>query len=292
MKSKRDYGLILSLGIIIAVGSYWFVKEMPTGGIEFYMDKLGDRLMAMVPRDNEKQALAAVYEDFKEKVKDKKIEPEKVEKMAAAIINLSNSKDTLSTQETEALIEITASSMNSEEEAQAFVRTKPKHQDWENLNERLESVHKLDEKLRQQPVIVDTEPRFEYRVDDNLNVIIDSRAREELKKAEILHQLETEKRVVWIDNMADSLQKDLEKIELELQELGSEDNAQKNLLKLKILTRPLIKKSMIVIDSLHLGMVINWDSLEYKIEQNLENHEKQEKALKEYKYQFETKNKN
>ena len=35
MKNKKDYGLILSLGIIIAVASYWFVKKMPTDGVEY-----------------------------------------------------------------------------------------------------------------------------------------------------------------------------------------------------------------------------------------------------------------
>ncbi len=278
MKPKRDYGLILSLGIIIAVASYWFVKEMPKDGVGFYLDALGEKLMAMVPQDDEKEALAAVYDNFKEKVKEKKIKPENVERVAAAIINLSNSKDTLSTIEAEALIEIAISSIVPPS-SPAGDAPKPSPQEWERLNERLGAVHDLDKKLREKRVIINRTPDMEYRVDEQLNVIIDSRVREKLEKEEVLHRLEEQKRIVWIDNMAESLQKDLEKIEVELEAIGHEDDARKNMLKLKILAQPMIEKGMMIIDSLNIITVINWDSLENEIVQGLESDQESEMRI-------------
>ncbi len=272
MKQKRDYGLIFSLGIIIAVGSYWVVKEMPTDGIEFYLDALGDKLMAMVPQDNKKEELAAVYEDFRKKVKEKKIKPENVEKVAAAIINLTNSKDTLSADEAEALIEIASTSIIPLLPLKYEV-VEPSAEDWEKLNERLESVHDLDKKLREQNIIINTTPEMTYRVDENLNVIIDSRVRHRLEKEEILRHLEEQKRVVWIDNMAESLKKDLDKIEIELEAMGQEHNTRKNILKLKILTQPIIEKGMMIIDSINVISVINWDSLENELAREFEHQD-------------------
>jgi archaellum biogenesis ATPase FlaH len=283
MKQKRDYGLILSLGIIIAVGSYWFVKEMPTEGIEFYLDALGDKLMAMVPQDNEKEALASVYEEFREKVRDKKIRPENVEKMAAAIINLSNSKDTLSADEAEALIEIASVSIISTPQPK-FNRLESSAEDWDKLNERLESVHDLDKKLREHRVIIDTIPEMNYRVDENLNVIIDSRVRASMEKEEVMLHLEEQKRVFWIDNMAESLKNDLEKIEVELEAIGIEHDSRKNRLKLKILAQPIIEKGMMIIDSINVISVINWDSLEKEIGREFEPVE-EKRILKEEKTQ-------
>lgn len=290
MKPKRDYGLILSLGIIISVGSYWFVKEMPTNGIEFYLDALGDKLTAMVPQDNEKEALAAVYDDFKEKVKDKKIKPEKVEKMAAAIINLSNSKDTLNISETEALIEIASTSIG-EPSSPEILYEKPSTEDWERLNERLGAVHELDEKLREQNIIINREPEMAYRVDENLNVILDSRVRKTLEKEKVLHRLEKQESIVWIDNMAESFKEDLKRIEIEMEALGEEHDARKSMLKLRILTQPIIEKGMMIIDSLNITTIINWDSLEGEIVRGIESeHEDKERILKEFTPETEVKN--
>jgi len=64
-QKKRDFGLILSLGLIIVVASYWFVKEVPMDGVEHYVDLLGDKLMALIPEEQAKQEMAAIYDEFK-----------------------------------------------------------------------------------------------------------------------------------------------------------------------------------------------------------------------------------
>jgi hypothetical protein len=195
---------------------------------------------------------------------------------------LSNSKDTLNATETEALIEIASTSIIPSPPLKGEVlESKPTHEDWEKLNERLESVHKLDKKLKEQKIIISKKPELEYRVDEKLNVIIDSRARERLEKEEVIHRLEEQKGIVWIENMAESFQKDLEKIEVELEALGNEHEAQKTMLKLKILTQPIIEKGIMIIDSLHISTAINWDSLETEITKDIEEDAEYRKLKKQ-----------
>ena len=129
----------------------------------------------------------------------------------------------------------------------------------------------MDKKLKEQQVIINKTPELNYRVDENLNVIIDSRARKKLEKEEVLHRLEEQKRIVWIENMAESLEKELEKIEIELEATGHEHDAQKSMIKLRMLTQPVIAKGLMIIDSLQLNTVIHWDSVESEILRSLEN---------------------
>ncbi|TFG98238.1 MAG: hypothetical protein E4H13_10065, partial [Calditrichales bacterium] len=171
MNKKYDIGLILSLGLIIAVGSYWFVKEVPVSGLDHYVDLLGDRLMMLVPKENDKKELAGIYEEFKSQIKENKIDPAEVEYIASAIINLSNTNDTLSLYEAEAVLEL--SSLINKQRVLKKYEKDIRNKEWQELNKRLEDVHSLEEKFRQQG---QTLAKNSYRVDENLNVIMDSRA--------------------------------------------------------------------------------------------------------------------
>lgn len=172
-QKKRDFGLILSLGLIIAIGSYWFVKEMPVTGIDYYIDYLGEKLMRMVPQERDKIELAAVYDEFRNRVKDKNIDPKDVKQVAAAIINLSNSSDTLSLEQAESLLNIALGVLPVDSTVAFPVPEFEQELDrWEELNEQLRAVKELEEKLIESPVVAPREPG--YRVDENLKIIIDT----------------------------------------------------------------------------------------------------------------------
>jgi len=262
-QKKRDFGLIFSLGLIIAVGSYWFVKEMPMDGVEHYVDLLGDKLMALVPKENEKQELAAIYNDFKIKVKEKKVSPEKVEQVASAIINLSNTSDSLTLSDVQALIQIAINEIPVDRHGLIQVpEIEPTPEEWEELNERLSTVYQLEKRLSEHVIVLPEGPMPKYRVDEKLNIIIDSGVRSELEHEEFLEKLVEDHRLFWQDSVSEEMEKDLQELEIELKTLSEDMEIQHNLLKLKVLTHPIGEKILISIDSLELINIVNWDSVE------------------------------
>jgi hypothetical protein len=271
---KRDFGLILSLGLIIAIGSYWFVKEMPMDGVEHYVDLLGDKLMALIPEEQEKQELAAIYDDFKTKVKEKKISPENVEQVASAIINLSIASDSLTLSEAEALIRIAISEVPVYNHGLIHVpEVEGTPEEWEELSDRLSSVYQLEEQLKDHVIIAPETPMPHYRVDKKLNIIIDRRVKADLKREELLKKFEEEERVFWKDSVAEKMEKDLHELEVKLRALSVDMEIQHNLLKLKVLTHPVGEDFVIAIDSMDLVTIINWDSLEGEVAKEIEKYE-------------------
>ena len=275
-QKKRDYGLILSLGLIIAVGSYWLIKELPVDGIEYYVEFLGEKLVNLVPKEQEKQEVAQIYEDFKNKVREKKIKPENVEQIAAAIINLSNTNDTLSLAEAEKLMQMALIEIPLPSDAPEIVdHPEPTPEEWEDLNERLSTVYKLDERLTDQEIISKKTPAIKYRVDENLNIIIDSKVRPDLENEEVLLRLEEDKRLIWMDNMEEELNKSLVRLELQLQVLSKNREINESLLKAKILTHPESGEVVIVSDSLELVTIVHWDSLENQVRHEMKQKRKE-----------------
>jgi len=275
-KKKHDFGLILSLGLIIAIGGYWFVKEVQMDGVEHYVDLLGNKLMDLVPKEQEKQELAVIYDEFKSKVKEKKIRPENVEQIASAIINLSNVSDTVSLAEAEALIriaipEISVDSLNIIQ----IPDVESTSEEWEALHDRLSSVYKVEELLHAKTVSPPEKSMPQYRIDEKLNVIIDNKVRADLKREELLKKLEDEKRLFWKDSVSESMEKELHKLEIELNTLSKEMNIQHHILKLQVLTQPIKDGIDITLDSLDLMTIVNWDSLEDVVSEEIEKYENQ-----------------
>ena len=64
-------------------------KEDLSNALDNSLDFIGSKLNAMVTEPTEKQAVTKAYNDFKQKVLDKKVLPEQVESIAANILNLS-----------------------------------------------------------------------------------------------------------------------------------------------------------------------------------------------------------
>ena len=266
MGKKRDYGLILSLGILIAAGSYWFVKELPTDRMEYYVDILGNRLVELVPKPSEKEQLSTKYNQLKEMVKEKEVHPEDLEKMAAAIINLSNSQDTLSLSEAESLLELATAredSVMEKHRAPAEIQRLPEK--WDNLHARLDAIYKLDQKLKEEPVANALPAPKKYRVDSKLNIIIDSSERQRLENEAFIRKLEQEKQLVWMYDMVKNLKIDLKTLEKELTNKHLEYDKNEAHVRLEILAQPIIDKSFMIIDSLDNVTGINWDSLEKQI---------------------------
>ena len=277
-QNKRDFGLILSLGLIIVVASYWFVKEVPMDGVEHYVDLLGDKLMAMVPKEKDKKEVAAIYEEFSRKVKEKKVDPEKIEKVASAIINMSNASDSLTRSEAEALIQVAIMDMPMDTLGLVHVPDiEASREEWEELNKRLSRVYRVDERLKGKELSLPNGPMPKYRVDEKLNIIIDSRVRAELEKEKLLEAFEDQEQVFWRDSVAEGMEKHLQELEIELRSLSEEmDNIdiKHNLLKLKVLTHPVGEKVILALDSLDIVTIVKWDSIQDVVIDGIEQIEK------------------
>jgi len=274
MAQKRDFGLILSLGLIIAVASYWFVKEVPMDGVEHYVDLLGDKLMALIPEDQEKQEMAAIYNDFRTKVKEKKIRPEEVEQVASAIFNLSNTGDSLSFSEAEELIRIAIKHVPADSFDLIHVPdVEASPEEWEELSERLGRVYRIEEQLKDHVIVAPDRPLPRYRVDEKLNIIIDSRVKADIKKDQLLKQLEEDGQVFWKDSVAEKMEKELQSLEIKIQALAEDMEIKQNVLKMKIMTHPVGEDLIFSIDSLDLVTIVNFDSLEGEISKIIEKHE-------------------
>ena len=273
-QKKRDFGLILSLGIIIAVASYWFVKEVPMDGVEHYVDLLGDKLMVLIPEDQEKQEMAAIYNEFRTKVKEKKIRPEEVEQVAAAIFNLSNTGDSLSLSEAEDLIRIAIKHVPTDSFGLIHVPdVEASPEEWEELSDRLSRVYRIEEQLRDHVVVAPKRPLPHYRVDKKLNIIIDNRVKADIKKDQLLKQLEEEKQVFWKDSVAEKMEKELQSLEIKLEALSEDMAIKHNMLKMKIMNHPVGEDLVFTIDSLDLVTILNFDSLEKEMSKKIEQYE-------------------
>jgi hypothetical protein len=273
-QKKRDFGLILSLGLIIAVASYWFVKEVPMDGVEHYVDLLGDKLMALIPEEQEKQEMAAIYDEFKTKVKEKKISPENVEQVASAIINLSNTGDFLSLSDAEALIQIAISSVPVDSFDIIHVPDiEATPEEWEDLEDRLGSVHRIEKELQNHIIFTPETPMPRYRVDEKLNIIIDRRVKVDLKKEQFLKELEEDERVFWTDSMAENMEKELQSLEIKLEAFSEDLEIKHNIIKMKIMNHPVGEGLVFSIDSLDLISLLNFDSLEGELSKKIEYYE-------------------
>jgi hypothetical protein len=271
-KEKRDVGLILSLGLIIAIASYWFIKEVPMVGVEHYVDLLGEKLMTLIPKEQDKKEVAAIYEEFRSKVKEKKVRPENVEQVASAIINLSNASDSLTRSEAEALIQIAIKAIPADSVGLVHVPdVEATPEEWEELNKRLSGVYKIEKSLKDHVIVSPKGSKPPYRVDENLNIIVDSRVKRDLEKAR-LEELEKHDQLFWRDSVTETMEKNLQQLEIELKVLSEEMeniDIQHNLLKLKVLSHPVGNNMIITLDSLDIVNIINWDSLKGELKKEM-----------------------
>jgi len=271
-QKKRDIGLILSLGLIIVVAAYWFVKEVPMDGVEHYVDLLGDKLVSLIPKEEDKKEVAEIYEQFRTQVKEKKVKPEDVEQVASAIINLSNASDSLSRDEAEALLRVAIPEITVDSIGLVHVPdVEASPEEWEELHERLSGVYHVEESLKDHVIVTPEGPKPQFRVDKKLNIIVDNRMREELEKDRI-EEMEQQKQVFWSDSVAEEMEKNLEKLEIELRAITEkmEDvEIQHNLLKLKVLAQPIGEELIIALDSLDIVTMIHWDSIEQEVQKEI-----------------------
>ncbi len=275
VKKVRELTFSLMVIFVIAIGIYWLMVELQKDYLNHYLTLLGDKLIELVPESSEKRTLMALFDNFKEQVENQDVTPEQVEKVAAGILNISNLKDSISVAEAKAVLEMAEIYPGSDTYNRAGrvgVRSAPRNKRdsevrWRELGERLESIYKLDQKMKTVPDSV----KFIYRFDDQLNIVIDTHARLALdqkdheKMIKELRQLEKEKAVIWQENVA----RQIENTRIKLKLLQEKDR----LAEIRDLDKIILFDPEFSIDSLSkIRIDVNIDSINIIIDKELEKH--------------------
>lgn len=241
----KEYGGIALLLALAAFGISYYTSHRESA-LEASLGFIGDKLLALVPDGENKQNLAALYNDFKQQVLDRKIAPQQVEQVAASVLNLTQSEAQLTPEQAESVLRFsflipsaafampvdTSSLPGFAPTAQVMPAAVPSVPltSLDSLGERLKSACEFEKKYR---VLVATRPEAQppprpfmrFRADDGLRLDIDVNLeahlppaeREQLKRE--LRQLEKERRVVWKENFSEEVQREMAHVRHEMHRL-------------------------------------------------------------------------
>jgi hypothetical protein len=211
-KNLNNIMLGLSLVFIFSISIYFIVEKMKAENIGHYMDILGQKLMALLPEEKEKGEIAQMYDQFKQQVKDRKVAPEKVEKIAAEILNLENLTDSLRLLKAEESMVLALGGIPEFDpiappdipvENSPYLPRPGDEEKWLKLSARLKEVYVFDENLKRIQERKESHQRRIYVYDDSLHVIIDSQMRQDLLQdatedlLESIKELEQQNRLTW-----------------------------------------------------------------------------------------------
>jgi len=220
-KKRVDYPFLLVLIFVIAIGGYWIVQEIRSQNLDPFLDFLGDKLIAMLPQEKDKQKVQTLYNEFKENVKDNKIAPEEVEEFAAEILNLHNLPDSLTAHQAEELLasvlprpDRMPTPIEKQDRETREILPQVERKKWRALSDKLGTISEFENKLQEENLI----KKFQYRIDKGLQIIVDARSKDELMKAKekelivTLENLEKDNLLIWSEDLAKDFQNRLDSI--------------------------------------------------------------------------------
>ena len=94
--------LILSLAIL-----YFLVqdKKSQENVLHSSLSLFGERLLAMIPQQSEKESVKEKYDEFVKKAAEKEVPPEKIEIVTSEILNASTTNETLAAEDAKELLD-------------------------------------------------------------------------------------------------------------------------------------------------------------------------------------------
>ncbi|MCH8874135.1 hypothetical protein IH824_15425, partial [candidate division KSB1 bacterium] len=105
-ESFRKIGFVLA-ALVISVAVYltfYAEEEVKQSVLEYSLDLMGEKLLALVPDGTEKNKLNELYQSFKERATKGNVAPQQIESMAANILNTSNAETELTPQQAEGIL--------------------------------------------------------------------------------------------------------------------------------------------------------------------------------------------
>lgn len=243
-KTLKKIGYLVATFALTAV-IYWLVF-VDSGSkqdlLEYSLNLLGKKLMAMMPDTSNAQSVAALYSDFMDRAKNKEIPPERVEFVAANILNLSKLNTVISPQEAELVIrwsladpvELKAVAPNTSSPlvlVSAPSRPKELHPDkWRIIGERIRLANQFSDEYRKAMKAyrkAGIAPQFQYHFQfkDGLRIAVDSTMKQHLDQRKFrdiqkhLSELERQRLIVWQKDLNHKIMREMEQHQKEFESL-------------------------------------------------------------------------
>lgn len=304
-KALKNIGFFLVTIVLTAV-IFWLVfidKESKQDVLEYSLGLLGEKLMAMVPDSEDKQPVQALYDDFVTKAKNKEVSPDRIENVAATILNLSNIDTVVTPQEAEAIIKFSLAapvkiervypesvSVGVTEREPQFVVVAPplppKHdkkvspEQWVIVGERIKSAYDFNSEYQKamkeyHKKMHAQQFQMQFKVEDGLRIAMDANLKHQLDQKQFrqlqkeMEGLEKQQIIVWQKNFQEAMKKELECRRQEIEALRYLKETEKltaldNLESLKAL------ESLKSLEALQYIPVINADSIRIIVQKSLE----------------------
>ena len=304
LKVLKNIGFFLAT-IIITAAIFWLVfinKESKQDVLDYSLGLLGEKLMAMVPEGEEKKPVKDLYENFLAQAKQKEVPPEKIENVAASILNLSNMDTVVTAKEAEAILKLSLAEPIKIEQAAAdtfttrSIKRKPRFiavappppkppkkrspEEWTIVGERIKSAYEFNSEYQQAMrnyyrKLHDPHLRMKFHVEDGLKISIDENLKPEFDRRkfkrlqEKMKKMEKERIIVWQKNFSEEMREEQERLKHELESLKKLKELEKlgEVPGLEALESLQALKSL---EALQHILVVNADSIRIIVEKSLE----------------------
>ena len=304
MRKYVRYSLLIIVVLAALMSADYFIVKQNPDVLEYSMQTLGEKLVAMVPEG--KEAVKNLFDQFASQVHAKEVSPEQVELVAANILNLTNQNASLTAEEAESVLSFTLYSPDSDEWVTAdsigadsrikLPRVRPRFRPprkpieaphLKALGERLKMAFEYNDKVLE--AIKDKQEirrHFHFQIEDGLKLALDPDLKKafgdgKFKEFELEFKvLKNQEMLVWQENLAVEMQERMERRHKELEEIV-ELRELKGMERLEKLHELQALKSLESLKNLEkLGFIPNFDSdslhviIQTRIKQSIEQERK------------------
>lgn len=223
--NKYMFDLVILIAVIVVAVVFYTGDRGEDNALEASLNVMGDKLFAMVPDAAAKMRITDLYNDFRKRAVAGDVAPEKIETVAADILNASNIETELTPEEAEYLLNpVLASAVlpvpeaHTEKPAKRYktIKAPPKPEELDGVGERIEIMFNFNEQmLRARRAHAKQKKRLigqlHYQANNGLNIVVDAKLKAQIDSVEHdglrneLERLERKELVNWQENMYENL---------------------------------------------------------------------------------------
>ena len=190
--------------LISSVVFYIFIKDQQVKDdmLRVALSAFGNQLLAMVPEGEEKKVLEKKYQDFLHKAEQNQIPEEKIEKVAAIILNYANQDTVISAREGLAVLDLPEAidapvflEAPPDPEKHSLPAAEPTHLKWETKNreklaQRLLRMQELNVEINALSDAFPVKDKIVFSADSGLRVTLDTDLRMMIQNPKLEKEIE------------------------------------------------------------------------------------------------------